>query len=82
MAKWKRNKINCLLQTTTNIAVRVRKGREGSVRNNVRGLVSWYPHLLARFLYLKIEGRAPAAPPYARAAVPEGQRGRCATQGN
>lgn len=72
-----------MLQTTTNIAVRERKGRQGSARNNARGLVSWYAHFLATFLYLKIEGRAPAALPYAREVVAEeGQRGCCASQEN
>lgn len=72
-----------MLQTTTNIAVRVRKGREGSVRNNLRGLVAWYSYLLATFLYLKIEERVPAALPYAQEVVTEeGQQGCCARQEN
>lgn len=72
-----------MLQTTTNIAVRVTKGREGSVRNNLRGLVSWYSYLLATFMFLKIEGRAPAALPYAQEVVTEeGQQGCCASQEN
>lgn len=60
-----------MTQTTTNIAVRVRKEREGSVRNNLQGLVSWDSYLPATFLFLKIEGKAPAARPYAREAVTE-----------
>ena len=44
-----------MLQTTTNIAVGVRKGREGSVRNNLQTLL---PYLPATFLFLKAEGRA------------------------